>query len=222
LAELVELAREHRIPLVEDLGSGALVDLEAFGIRGEPGVYASLRAGVALVTFSCDKLLGGPQAGAITGRSELVERLRKHPLFRALRVDKMCYAALEATLGAYLREQFDRIPLLHMLRVPPEQILQRCELLAASAAGLSVEIRPTRTMIGGGAAPGKSLPSFAAALQDARMSASDLARTLRQQEIPIIARVEQDRVLLDLRTVSPKDDSYVGRVLAKWNADACM
>ncbi len=214
LPELAELARQHNIPLMEDLGSGAMVDLRAYGITGEPGIYESLRAGVSLVTFSGDKLLGGPQAGVIAGECSLLERIRKHPLFRAVRVDKMCYAAMEATLSAYVREQFERIPLLQMLKAPPEQIRQRCELLAASAAALSASVQPTSTMIGGGAAPGKSLPSFAVALAHSTMNASELARRLRQQKIPVVARVEEDRVLLDLRTVAPSDDVYLRELLA--------
>jgi L-seryl-tRNA(Ser) seleniumtransferase len=215
-AELTELARQHRIPLMEDLGSGALVDLEAYGIRDEPNVYASMRAGASLVTFSGDKLLGGPQAGVIAGEPELIERMRKHPLFRALRVDKLCYAALGATLAAYLREQFERVPLLQMLRISPEEIRTRCESLAASCTALSVEVTATQTLIGGGAAPGKSLASFALALRDEAANATELARALRQQKIPIVGRAEEDRVLLDLRTVDPKDDSYIAAVLAKW------
>lgn len=216
LAELAELGRLHTIPVMEDLGSGALVDLEAYGIAGEPNVYASLRAGVSLVTFSGDKLLGGPQSGVVAGDPILVERLRKHPLFRALRVDKLCYAALEATLGTYLREQYDQIPLLRMLRIPSKEVRLRCEALAAAVVRLSAYTQPTRTLIGGGAAPGRSLPSFALTLAGGGVSASELARSLREQTTPIVARVEGDRVLLDLRTVDPKDDHYLGEVLANW------
>ncbi len=218
LAELAELGREHDLPLVEDLGSGALVDLEAYGITDEPSVYASLRGGASLVTFSGDKLMGGPQAGVIAGDPSIVERLRKHPLFRAVRVDKMCYAALEATLRAYLREQYDRIPLLHLLRLPSAEVRRRCEALAASVSRLSASVQPTRTLIGGGAAPGRSLPSFALSLEGG-LSAADLARRLRQQEIPIVARIEGERVLLDLRTVDPKDDCYLGETLRIIAAD---
>jgi L-seryl-tRNA(Ser) seleniumtransferase len=215
LAQLVELSRERGIPLIEDLGSGALIDLQQYGVAEEPNVYASLKAGVSLVTFSCDKLFGGPQAGVIAGDPELVRRLAKSPLFRALRVDKICYAALDAMLRAYLRERFDLIPLLQMLRIPPEEIRRRCERLAASAAVLSAEVVPVRTVIGGGAAPGKSLPSFALSLEHESMNASELARLLRRQEIPVVARVEDDRVLLDLRTVAPSDDIYLGELLTR-------
>ena len=215
LAELVELGRRRNIPVVEDLGSGALVELEPYGISGEPNVYASLLAGVSLVTYSGDKLLGGPQAGLLTGNPTLVERLRKHPLFRALRVDKMCYAALEATLASYLREEFDRLPVLHMLRLPAEEVRARCQALAASASGLSPQVVPTLTMIGGGSAPGKGLPSFALSLAAKGISATELSRRLRQQPTPIVARVEDDRVLLDLRTVDEADDLYLAKTLAK-------
>jgi L-seryl-tRNA(Ser) seleniumtransferase len=215
LAELVELGRRRGICVMEDLGSGALVELESYGIAGEPSVYASLRTGVSLVTYSGDKLLGGPQAGLATGDPALVGRLRAHPLFRALRVDKMCYAALEATLVTYLREEYDRLPLLHMLRLSAEDVQRRCQVLVASASGLSAQVVATRTIIGGGAAPGKTLPSFALSLACDSMSATELARRLRQQATPIVARVEDDRVLLDLRTVDAADDRYLEETMAK-------
>jgi L-seryl-tRNA(Ser) seleniumtransferase len=215
LAELVELGRRRGIGVMEDLGSGALVNLESYGIDGEPGVYDSLRSGVALVTYSGDKLLGGPQAGLATGDPALVGRLRAHPLFRALRVDKMCYAALEATLAAYLREEYDQLPLLRMLRLPAAEVERRCQALAASACELSVHVVETLTMIGGGAAPGKSLSSFALSLACEGIGATELARRLREQTTPIVARVEDDRVLLDLRTVDAEDDRYLADVLAK-------
>ena len=214
LAELVELGRRRGIAVMEDLGSGALVELEPYGISGEPSVYASLRAGVSLVTYSGDKLLGGPQAGLATGDPALVARMRAHPLFRALRVDKMCYAALEATLVTYLREEYDSLPILRMLRLPSEEVERRCQLLAVSASGLSAQVVATRTVIGGGAAPGKTLPSFALSLAYDRMSATEFARRLRHKATPIVARVEEDRVLLDLRTVDPADDRYLAETLA--------
>jgi L-seryl-tRNA(Ser) seleniumtransferase len=127
----------------------------------------------------------------------------------------MCYAALEATLVTYLREEYDRLPLLHMLRRPAEQVQRRCQALAASATGLSAQVVATRTIIGGGAAPGKTLPSFALSLACDGMGATELARRLRQQATPIVARVEEDRVLLDLRTVDAADDRYLEETLAK-------
>lgn len=212
LAELVELGRRHNIPVMEDLGSGALVALEQFGISDEPNVFASLRAGVALVTYSGDKLLGGPQAGMVSGEPALVARLRANPLFRALRVDKMCYAALEATLAAYLRQDYDAIPLVQMLAKPEQGIRLSCEALAAqlkNQPSLSVEVVPTRSVVGGGAAPGKTLPSFALAVLCAGLGAHELARRLRESSVPVIARVENDRVLFDLRTVQTADESSI-------------
>lgn len=214
LAELVELGRRHGIGVMEDLGSGALVELESYGIAGEPDVYSSLRTGVSLVTYSGDKLLGGPQAGLASGDPAMIERLRAHPLFRALRVDKMCYAALEATLVTYLREEYERLPVLHMLRLPAEDVQRRCQSLAHSASGLSAKVAETESIIGGGAAPGKTLPSFALSLACDGMSATELARRLRHQATPIVARVEEDRVLLDLRTVDAADDQYLSEALA--------
>ncbi len=157
---------------------------------------------------------GGPQAGMLTGNPTLVGQLRTHPLFRALRVDKMCYAALEATLASYVREDYDRLPVLHMLRIPAEEVSARCHTLAASTSGLSAQVVATLTMIGGGSAPGKGLPSFALSLTAAGMSATELSRRLRQQPTPIIGRVEDDRVLLDLRTVDEADDHYLAETLA--------
>jgi len=127
----------------------------------------------------------------------------------------MCYAALEATLVTYLREEYDRLPLLHMLRLSAEDVQRRCQVLVASASGLSAQVVATRTIIGGGAAPGKTLPSFALSLACDGMSATELARRLRQQATPIVARVEDDRVLLDLRTVDAADDRYLEETMAK-------
>ncbi|HVP63736.1 MAG TPA: L-seryl-tRNA(Sec) selenium transferase, partial [candidate division Zixibacteria bacterium] len=199
LAELVELGKRRGIPVMEDLGSGALVDLDEYGIADEPNVYASLRTGVSLVTYSGDKLLGGPQAGIASGDPTLVARLRSHPLFRALRVDKMTYAALEATLGAYLREEFDSLPLLHVLRASAESVRARCEKVAEKLqvlAGLSVEIVEVRSVIGGGAAPGKTLPSFAVSIAADGVNATELALRLRKWKKPVVGRVEDGRVLL--------------------------
>ena len=183
------------------------------GVRGEPTIAASLRAGVDVVTFSGDKLLGGPQAGLISGTPELVAKVRKNPLFRALRVDKMFYAALEATLVAYLREDYDAIPALRMMRLTEEQIDERAEhmmrKLHISTLKLHVEVVATRSVIGGGSAPGATLASRAVAVSSAEMGADEIARKLREWETPIIARVEEGRVLLDLRTVGPEQDATV-------------
>jgi L-seryl-tRNA(Ser) seleniumtransferase len=213
LEALATLCRKHNVPVMEDLGSGDIFDLPSVGVRGEPTIAASLRAGVDIVTFSGDKLLGGPQAGLITGSRELVGRVRKNPLFRALRVDKMFYAALEATLLAYLREDYDSIPALRMMRLTEEQIDERAEhmmrRLHVSCPRLEVAVVATRSVIGGGSAPGATLPSRAVAVSSAEMGADVIARTLRQWMTPVIARVEDGRVLLDLRTVSPEQDVVV-------------
>ena len=163
LEELSALGHRRGVPLMEDLGSGDIFDLREVGVRGEPTIATSLRAGVDLVTFSGDKLLGGPQAGLITGRRELVAKVRANPLFRALRVDKMFYAALEATLLAYLREDYDSLPALRMMRLSEEAIGERAEHLMRklhiSCRELNVEVVATQSVIGGGSAPGSTLPT---------------------------------------------------------------
>jgi L-seryl-tRNA(Ser) seleniumtransferase len=217
LEELAGLARKKGIQLMEDLGSGDIFDLRTVGVHGEPTIAASLRAGVDIVTFSGDKLLGGPQAGLITGSRELVTKVRKNPLFRALRVDKMFYAALEATLLAYLREDYDAIPALRMMRLTEEQVGDRAEHLMrklhVSSPRLKVEVVKTQAVIGGGSAPGATLPSRALAISSPDFSADDIARRLRGWETPIIARVEDARVLLDLRTVEAEQDEVVLRAM---------
>jgi len=210
-AELVALARRCGIPLMEDLGSGALFDLRSIGITGEPGVLDSLRIGVDIVTYSGDKLLGGPQAGLISGGLELVARMRANSLFRALRVDKLIYAALEATLLAYVKKDDDAVPALRMMRLTKDAVGERAEALAAriDAPNLKVEIVEGASLIGGGAAPSSVLPTRLLALTCEGSSADELAARLRDSEPPVIARVEEGRVLLDLRTVFPEQDGAV-------------
>ena len=214
-AELVTLARDRGLPLMEDLGSGALVDLQNFGVTGEPSVLDSLRAGVDVVTYSGDKLLGGPQAGLISGRGDLVARMRANSLFRALRVDKLTYAALEATLLAYVRRDHDSIPTLKMMRLTKEEIGKRAEALAAQvrSSKLNIEVTDGESVIGGGAAPSSVLPTSLLALSCDGLSADELATRLRASDLPIIARVEQGRVLLDLRTVFADQDPIVAAAL---------
>jgi L-seryl-tRNA(Ser) seleniumtransferase len=218
--ELVALARKRGIPLMEDLGSGALFDLRSIGISGEPGVLDSLRSGVHVVTYSGDKLLGGPQAGLISGDAKLIAGMRSNPLFRALRVDKLVYAALEATLLEYVRQNHDAVPALRMMRLTKEAIGARAEALAAlvASAKLKAEIVDGESIIGGGAAPSSVLPTRLLALTCESLSADELAARLRSSDPPIIARVEEDRVLLDLRTVFPEQDAAVvaalGRIVA--------
>jgi len=215
-AELVALARKRGIPLMEDLGSGALFDLRSVGISGEAGVLDSLRCGVDIVTYSGDKLLGGPQAGLISGSAELISRMRSNSLFRALRVDKLIYAALEATLLAYVRLDHDAIPTLRMMRLTKDEIGRRAEALAAqiATAKFRVEIIDGESILGGGAAPSSSLPTRLLALSCARFSADELSHRLRASDPPIIARTEEGRVLLDLRTVFPEQDAALVAALA--------
>ena len=214
-ADLVTLARQRALPLMEDLGSGALVDLENFGISGEPSVLDSLRAGVDVVTYSGDKLLGGPQAGMISGRADLVARMRANSLFRALRVDKLTYAALEATLLAYVKRDHDSIPTLKMMRLTKGEIGMRAEALAAKAGSskLNIEVTDGESVIGGGAAPSSVLPTRLLALSCSGLSADELAARLRASDPPVIARVERGRVLLDLRTVFADQDAMIAVVL---------
>ena len=217
LSGLVELGRRRGIPVMEDLGSGALIDLRSLGISGEPGVADSLRAGVDVVTYSGDKLLGGPQAGMLSGRRELIARIRSNPLFRALRVDKLTCAALEATLLAYVRQDYDAIPALRMLRLPAEEIGRRAEAIKKSlqseSGRLALDIVDGCSVVGGGAAPAATLATRLLALTCEGLSADKLAGRLRDCNPPIVARVEEGRVLLDLRTVFPEQDELVAHVL---------
>jgi L-seryl-tRNA(Ser) seleniumtransferase len=216
-ADLAALARDRGLPLMEDLGSGALVDLQNFGISGEPSVLDSLCAGVDVVTYSGDKLLGGPQAGLISGRADLVARMRANSLFRALRVDKFTYAALEATLLAYVKRDYDAIPTLRMMRLTKQEIGQRAESLAAQShsAKLNLEVIDGESVIGGGAAPSSTLPTRLLALSCDGLSADELSARLRASDPPIIARVTDGRVLLDLRTVFEDQDPTVAGALER-------
>lgn len=222
LDELVTLARRRNLPLLEDLGSGALFDLRAVGIAGEPGVLDSLRAGVDVVTYSGDKLLGGPQAGLISGRADLVARMGGNSLFRALRVDKLTYAALEATLLVYVKRDHDAIPALRMIRLSKDEIARRAEKIVSSVAcaqlkRLKLEMLDGESVIGGGAAPSAVLPTRLIALTHVDLSADDLSARLRANSPPVIARAEEGRVLIDLRTVFPEQDANLATALASLN-----
>jgi L-seryl-tRNA(Ser) seleniumtransferase len=220
LEELAALGRKHNIPVMEDLGGGALLPLRALGIN-ESGVMESLRAGVDLITYSGDKMLGGPQAGLLSGRAELVKRLRVNPLFRALRVDKLTYAALEGTLMEYIRQNHDAIPFARMMRMPAEEIRARAEALQtqlSSASHLKTDIVAGESLVGGGSAPTSSLPTFLLAVTAQSLSTDELAARLRNHQPPIVARVEEGRVLLDLRTVfGPAEDSVIAQALLSFN-----
>jgi L-seryl-tRNA(Ser) seleniumtransferase len=211
LAELTALGRERGIPVYQDLGSGCVTDLREFGID-EPLVSESLQAGVDLVSFSGDKLLGGPQAGILAGKPELIARLRRNPLFRALRLDKLIYQVLETTLRDLLLEHWNQVPALAMIRQPPEEIYTRAEALLKRWPGLRAEIVPGNSVIGGGATPQQSLPTWLLAL--AKTGAIETEQRLRAGTPPLIARIEEDRVVLDLRTVLPaEEDELAAAVL---------
>ena len=198
LAALAEVAGRAGVPLVDDLGSGALVELE-----GEPTPASSLAAGADLVCFSGDKLLGGPQAGIVVGRADLIERLRRHPLQRAVRADKLSLAALEGTLALYL-DRPDEIPALRMLREPAETVRARAERLAEAVGG---SVEETVARVGGGALPLAELPSYACAVEE------ELAAALRAHEPPVIAVVRDGRTLLDCRTLTDADAAEVAEAV---------
>jgi L-seryl-tRNA(Ser) seleniumtransferase len=212
LEDLVALAHSHSLPVVEDLGSGALLNLNSLGIASEAGVAQSLRAGVDVVTYSGDKLLGGPQAGMLTGRADLIARMRANSLFRALRVDKLTYAALETTLLSYLKGAYEAIPILRMMRLTMEEIAGRANAIAEKLqpiSGLQSEVVDGQSVIGGGAAPSAVLPSRLLALTMKDVSAGELLADLRNSVPPIVARIEDGRVVIDVRTVFPEQDEAI-------------
>ena len=203
LSELAALGRERGLPVYEDLGSGCIVDLRPFGVD-EPLVRTSLDAGVDLVSFSGDKLLGGPQAGILAGKPEIVARLRRNPLFRALRLDKLIYQALETTLRLLLLERWDEIPALAMIRQPAAAIRARAEALVAQVPFLRTEIISGSSVIGGGATPEQSIPTWLIAIECPDTVAAE--RQLRAANPPVVPRIEKDRIVLDLRTVLPEEE----------------
>lgn len=202
LDALTALAHARGLPVLDDLGSGALLDTGAFGLAHEPTVQESLSAGADLVLFSGDKLLGGPQAGVLVGRVDLIERLRRHPLARAIRPDKLALAALAATLEHYRRgEALEQVPVWRMISLSPDAIRARAERWAAAVPG---EIVRAESTVGGGSLPGETLPTWAFAPRVAQPNAA--ADRLRHADPPVIARVADDRLLLDPRTVLPEQD----------------
>lgn len=220
ISELVALAAKYKLPVLEDLGSGALFDLRTVGINNESTVLDSLRAGMHVVTYSGDKILGGPQAGLISGQEDLVQKMRSNSLFRALRVDKLTYAVLEATLLAYVKHSYDTIPTLRMMQLSKSEIARRAENLIATLCadtdrkkGLNFELIDGESLIGGGSAPSAVLPTTLVAITSRDMTANELAARLRSANPPVIARVDEGRILLDLRTVFPAQDEAFRQVL---------
>jgi len=220
VAELIALGQRRSIPVIEDLGSGCLVDLSPAGIT-EPTARESIEAGFSLVLFSGDKMLGGPQAGIIAGKKDLVAKVRRHPLFRALRVDKLTIAAMEATLRAYLRVAWDDIPAQRMIRASLQEITERTEKFAEALRSrldprdAELEIIEGHSLVGGGSTPAQSLPAKLLRLTSLRYSAVQLEARLRggPAGIPVIARIEDDRLILDLRTVFAEQEPALSEAL---------
>ncbi len=210
LEALVELGRRFKVPVVEDLGSGHVgLGPQNDALRDEPDVRASVAAGAEAVMFSGDKLLGGPQAGIVVGGTESISAVRRHPLMRAIRVDKMTYAALEATLAEHVAGRaWETVPVLAMIGLTVEAIARRAAALAArlAAAGVRVELADGHSTIGGGSAPGSALPTLLVAVDAGAGTPSLLESALRRGVPPVVARIEHDRVVLDLRTVPPAQD----------------
>ena len=218
--ELARLAKEKEVILIEDLGSGVLIDLAPYGLVDEPVVSDILKSGVDLVMFSGDKLLGGPQAGIIAGRHDIIATLKSHPLMRAVRIDKLSLAALEATLRLY-RAPFDptlRIPVLRMLSEPVQAVQDRANRLAGLLAEVGIDdavVIACSAQVGGGSLPEQDLESFAVSVTIPNMSPDHLTAALRQAETPVIGRIERGRVVFDLRTVSDDEVALIANAMAQ-------
>jgi L-seryl-tRNA(Ser) seleniumtransferase len=210
LAELVEVGKRHDLAVVDDLGSGSLLDTARFGLAREPMVQSSVSAGVTLVAFSGDKLLGGPQAGIIVGCAAAVSQLKRHPLMRAIRPDKLTLSALGATLVHYLRGEAEReVPVWRMISAQAASLEQRARALASRFGSASAV--ESRSAIGGGSLPGQTQPSWAIALESS--SPDQLAAALRGGDPPVIGRIEDGRVLLDLRAILPEQDALLAQTV---------
>jgi L-seryl-tRNA(Ser) seleniumtransferase len=209
LEELVEIAKRHNLLVLDDLGSGSLLDTTAFGLAPEPMVQQSVKAGASVTFFSGDKLLGGPQAGVIVGKKEYVDKLKKHPLARAVRIDKIRLAGLAATLLHYLKgEAVAKVPVWQMIAAPLQEIEKRAGLWAKALGG-EAKVVDGETMVGGGSLPGGSLPTKLVALGGGSKRVQEIGRKLRLGEKPVIGRIEKDRLLLDPRTVLPEEDEII-------------
>lgn len=218
-SELVSLAREHQLIVLEDLGSGMLTDLTAFGLPQEPTVAETVQAGVDVVTFSGDKLLGGPQAGLIVGRADLIRKLRRHPLARALRIDKLTLAALEATLQLHLQPNLalQELPVLRMFAADPEEQKGRCEKLyrRLQQEQLPIELAliPDTVRVGGGAMPLTELPDWAVEINLTGCSVDSMAQRLRDYVPAVVPRVQNDRLLLNLRAVAADEEDLLAQIV---------
>ncbi|TMD66384.1 MAG: L-seryl-tRNA(Sec) selenium transferase [Chloroflexi bacterium] len=217
LKPLAALARRHGVLLLHDLGSGSLIETTGFGLAAEPRIQDSLQSGVDLVAASADKMLGGPQAGLLLGRTELVDRLMKHPLARAVRVDKLTIAALTATLDLYLTQSFGELPVWEMIGASSDSVASRARAWQKrlSELGLAVDITPGESAVGGGSLPGERLATSLVVITPRRGTAAELLRRLREHDPPVIGRIEQERVLLDPRTVLSGEDDPVLDAIAR-------
>ncbi|MCH2695426.1 MAG: L-seryl-tRNA(Sec) selenium transferase [Acidobacteriia bacterium] len=217
LKELSSLSSKHSLPLVDDLGSGCLIDLTKFGIEDEPNPHTSLVDGADIVCFSGDKLLGGPQAGIIAGKSKFINKIRKNPLFRILRLDKVTLAILESTLLTYLKQCPDQIPVVQMIYHSEasieKRVLKIIQRFSNKNSNLNLNIVKGFSVIGGGSAPSQKLGTWLISLRSKTHSTSKIDALLRSLDPPILARFEMDTVLLDLRTVFPQDDSLLAQSL---------
>ncbi len=215
LAELAELAARHSLPVVEDWGSGCLAPPGDYGIADEESAAEILAKGPDAICFSGDKLLGGPQAGIIVGRPEVVERMRSNHLYRALRVDKMTLLALEETLRLYLSGRERTLPILELLGRPVSELRERAEALAKEIGSPEVAVVESTARVGGGAAPQVEIPSVALAVEPKAAGVESLKKRLRSNEPPVIARISEEKLLLDLRTVFADEDAVIAEALRR-------
>ena len=221
ISELSNLAHQNDLLLYEDAGSGALLDLSKYGLEDEPLISRSIAGGADVVTFSGDKLLGGIQSGLIVGKKDVIEKLRRHPLYRALRPGKIIYAVLEAVLEEFRKETaLEEIPVLRMLSIPAEEILKRAESFAekleekTGGNNLNIEIISGRSVIGGGSAPDVQPPTALLSISQKELSSSQIEQTLREADPPVIGRILEDKFLLDLRTVSENEEAELLNILS--------
>jgi len=220
IEELVELGKKHKLPVIDDLGSGALVDLKEFGLETEPMVQRSIKAGADAACFSGDKLIGGPQSGVIVGKKEIIEKIKKNPLARAFRVGKITIAAMEATLKLFLNpaQLADHHPLYRMLSIKLEELEKRAQRMAKKLKDqrreeASLQVVNGDSQVGSGSAPIETVPTKLLSIKPLVLSAANLARKLRYHNPPIFARVQKEKVLLDFRTIQPSEDSAVYEAL---------
>ena len=220
LEELVEIGKKYDLPVIFDMGNGLMLDMSAYGLN-EPNIPASLATGIDVMLFSGDKLLGGPQAGIIVGKKKYIKAMKKHPLARAMRVDKMTFAALEATLMKYRdpKVALRDIPVLNMISASGEEMRAKAERLADAIKrvnpALSLELVPVEDQIGGGSAPMVRLPGWAVSVKDGMKSADRTERKLRKAEVPVVARINEDRLLLCVRTIAEDELQTVAEALRK-------